>query len=238
MQETIWREEELIPFSIDIDELEELISKFLDPFTSQKPTVSIYFKLKEKNLSFVNAEEIREYGNSSSMLPGEITVYDIEFEYEDSPENDGRYVHIKSGHSGSQATIRAYGGDEIWREGVINTVASFAAKHKTWYHWIYRIPLWLLPASLITGTMFLIMGRTNSAHRLFPLGLCAIAVIVLIFSVLKLLFHSSEIKISKQEKFIHRYSTEIITIGGALNIILALYGLFGDFLTGIIKGLK
>jgi len=221
MKREVEREKKIPAFSINLGELEALWERLLALFNNTENVYgSIEIALSKEKLEFDNIEELKEYPD----LKGKITDFSI------SLLKDSRRVYLRSGSFfNPKSVVRASAETEAWCAGTVETVISFLRSYKVWYSWLAYAPLgWILfaYASIIPAIAINILpkgaiGKVSIIGYLFTL----FALAFLYFYKFRL-FPSASLRITDEENFIKRYSSELSLIIALLSVILTIVNFF------------
>jgi len=220
MEREVEREKKLPAFSIRLGELEALWQRLLSLYDNAENVYgSIDITLSAEKLEFDNIEELKQYPG----LKGKITNFSLRV------SKGGRRVYLRSGSFlNSECIVSAAAETEAWCAGAIETVFSFLRSYKVWYSWLASAPLgWvLLIFANIPSIAFWTLPKGSIGMLSITGWLSTLIALVFIYFFRWRLFPVAAIRITEEESYIRRYSSELSLIIALLSVILTLVSLF------------
>lgn len=219
MKREVERDKKLPSFAITIEELEilwEKLHSLFDSNNTKKLYTSIDIKLPSESLSFDSVNELKEY----KSLPDEIKNFSLRL------SNNEKRISIRSsgfGLSPSEYTIDTNAENEAWCAGAIETAYSFLNAHKRWHSWLKHGFTWWFFYTLVVLLPIIFKSFFSNdfldTTKIDWLRWISLFTIGCLYCFKSKLFPAAVLRIKKDEKFLHRYFTEI-TIGiGVLTLI-------------------
>jgi hypothetical protein len=213
----ISRERSLPAFSVTIGELEVLWSRISALFGENEGIYgSIEIVLPAETLTFNSAQELRESG----LLRGRITNFRLWM----SLGVKNVSVRIPSAVA-SRAQVSAEGETEAWCAGAVETVYSFLAAHRVWYHWFAGVPIYgiILIMTFATWVMTAALPDNVRLPGAFVASwLAALLALVFVLVFRSRLLPAAAIQSQSDDSFLRRHLGEISLVIALLSLIVGL----------------
>jgi hypothetical protein len=222
MKREVSRDKYLPAFSLDLDDLQLLLSRLL-PLFSENDTIysSIELELRRETLEFKNVEEIREYNG----LRGRITNFRF---YLSQGE---KKISVRSGLIlDSRPSVRTSSSNEAWCAGAVETVSSFVQSRRQWYFWFVSWPIVLI---LVVFGNLPLLAKVVLPKAMHLQGMAYYSWLLLMLALLFLYFAkgsllpSASIIITREDGFLRRHIGELsllVAIGSAVLTVIGMVG--------------
>jgi len=224
MQRKVKIYKKLPSFSMNIDELEQLLKRFMALFdSSQSVNISIEIVLSQETIEFTSVSELREFDE----LPNKINELYIRLS-----QND-KYLSIRDhGISNYQVYVSAKNvGGEAWCTGASQLVHKKINSHRTWYSWLKSMSMaiyfsifvfihWLLNYFYLSWPEQ--YQKYNTAIDLIWGATWIFTIFLFIINTSNRFFPNAVLKIKDTDGFIRRYYQEITAILLVASILIPL----------------
>lgn len=221
MKREVEREKSLPSFEIDVVELEVLISRLTSLFDDPDDVYcSIDIRLKNEALEFSSVDEIKGY----KSLKGKVTNFSVWL------SKGGMSITIRTNmFISSLVTVSAKADNEAWCAGAIETVDSFIASHRTWYHWFIKWPFGYFLIAIAFAPLAI---EKLGFNELFSNAILSSAWLFLIMFLAVLYLTKGKflpaaiLRISNEEGYLRRKAPELSLIVALLTALLTVIGWF------------
>ena len=222
MERRIVRNKTLPSFSIDIAELELLISKITSEFNADDELhTSITIKLSNVELRFSSVAELRV----STELPDKINDLKLYM------ASRGKTVLLLPSLAGTMFAsfagpyvVSAESDSEAWCAGMVDVISTTAHKNKALYSMINKIPF--LPI-LFVAIFMLFMIPDDSFQKIDKNTLAIpLSLFLLLYQIKLKLFLPFTLKIKSSESIIRRFAPELALIFALVGCIAGVAALF------------
>ena len=155
MKRKVEREQQLPAYSLTLAQLEALTERLRTLFPKPEEVIlNVDVKLRSEKLTFESIDELKAY----SQLTGNVTQFSVWLS--DSPHQI--WMSTADMIFDNRTKVRAYGENEAWCAGAIETVQSFIQTRKLWYHWFVAAPVgWALTAAVYLPTFYFLSLSTE-----------------------------------------------------------------------------
>lgn len=177
---------------------------------------SLRVEMGNKSLNFDNIDDFQGY----TELPDTITNFSL------SISQDDRGVSISRGILFDHFSVYASGDSEAWPAGVVETILATLSPHRTWYHWLNRVPSVILAPIMTIGALFPWASISPFSSKNPPVSMARISVSVTFLALFVMfssfrnkLFPSGMIVVRETESWIKRNGTVLLAILTALSLL-------------------
>lgn len=220
MKREVSRDKYLPAFSLDLDDLELLLSRLLSLFSEDGSMYSsIKLQLKRETLEFKNVQEIREYNG----LRGRITNFRLYLSQGD------KRISVQSGLIlDSRPSVQTSSSNEAWCAGAVETVSSFIQSRRQWYYWFVSWPIALI---LVVFGNIPLLARLLLPKVMHLQGMAYFSWILLMVVLLLLYFKkssllpSASIIITQEDSFLRRHIGELSLLVAIASAVLTVIGM-------------
>jgi len=211
MERKVKREQNLPSFSIDIPQLELLISKIKAEFNDESVSMLITIELPSKETFKIrNTEELKDFA-ALPELPDNIKNFNLLMYTQDES------VTISSNFK-AEYNVSASSGNEAWCAGIVEIVNSTAILNKRFYSPVNKLDsFWTIYIFIFT---IVLVALINTLTNFIPTEITFniynvigfLFVICLMFYIKHNLFPPFVLRINDSDNIIKRYSPQIMTI--------------------------
>ena len=221
MKREVSRDKYLPAFSLDLDDLELLLSRLLSLFSEDGSMYSsIQLQLKRETLEFKNVQEIREYNG----LRGRITNFRFYLSQGD------KRISVRSGLIlDSRPSVQTSSCNEAWCAGAVETVTSFIQPRREWYFWLYSWPI--TPILIVFGIILLLVkvllpkAVHLQAMTYYSLLISLNVALLFLFFLKSSLLPSASIIITQEDSFLRRHIRELGLLVAIAAVVLTVIGM-------------